>query len=179
MRILKKLYNLKRKETEELKEEFIKKQKLRDILREEGDLRENEEYQRTSEEVISLAEKIVNISSLLESATLVEDSELIEQIEIGSVFYMEIETEGDSLEGTENLEYYGTTLNYNLKTNKTTSKGIVTLGGEDITDIKLSIIACNSPLGKFLLGKTEGTYRMVTEEGAEQIIKIRRTTEGE
>jgi len=161
---------------EVLETKLIETQKKRSFFREQGDLKENENYIQATEETEEIANSLIELTKIIEDAEIIKvkkmsKDDLGEKIAIGSCFMLEVKTEGDSLGGRHRIDIEKVSISFNQESNKTTTRGIVILGGESLTDISKGVIACDSPLGLDLLGKTVGTYKTV-RMGSEVIFKV-------
>lgn len=154
MRMLKIVYDKIEKELADKEADLKSKQSLRSALREEGDLKENEEYQRVSDEVSGLASDILDLISLKEEAEIVEETDDFDVIDIGCRFLCKITSPGDALEGNASVEFKGIIVRYDQQNDVTISEQVLKIGGNKITDLDNGILSADSPLGSFLLEKT-------------------------
>ena len=116
--------------------------------REHGDLKENAEYHAAKEQQGLIESRIRDIESKLANSQIIDVSD--------------IEPTGKVI--------FGTTVEIqDLKDSNLTSYKIV---GEDEADAKLSKISVNSPLGRSLIGKSEGDLINLDAPGGKKEFEI-------
>lgn len=177
MKIIRELVEKKRFEQKELLEKLNELQERRDELRKEGDLKEKEEYHSTLNEIGSVCDSISKNEMYLQEAEPVDIRTSFDRIEEGCKFSLKIKHNGDRLKGKKHFTINGREFIYNKETNTTTVSQTVIMGGPEITDLELSILASDSPLGKELYGKTFGIFSMKDTSHEEQVVIVSQVTE--
>lgn len=172
MKILRTLYDKLDDEIKDMQKKFEELQSERNDRRSEGDLSENEEYSKLSEQVLQLSNEIIAKLKLKEEAEVVEIVNIFDTIHIGCKFKCTIKNSGDRINGKKSIAWGVTKATYDDENDTTTSIRTLTIGGPLDSDLVEGIISSESKLGEFLIGRGVGEYRMVNTNNTYQIVKI-------
>lgn len=172
MKVLKKVFNELETKLNDKQKQFTELQNERNERREEGDLKENEEFQRLSEDVTTLAQEITDLLRMKEEAIIVEETSVFNLIDVGCMFKMTIINKGDCINGKQEISEKALKAKYYPDKDITVTERILCMGGPLDNNLDEGIFSCDSPMGKFLQGKSVGEYRMPDTRNTYQNIKI-------
>lgn len=160
MKVLDRVYERYLKRKKELEDALSEALHRRELARAEGDLSENADYKKAMSDIDLINHEYIGVAKIVDEGEPVQERINFNEIDIGCKFNIDISIDIDR--GNVDEEMLGV---YRLSEVQMPNgsygsliSGTVVIGGETDEFATEGIISATCPLGKYLMGKSFGTY---------------------
>lgn len=135
----------------------------------DNDLSENEAYDEAKKSLKTAQSEYIEISNILNQATIVHESKIFNIVDVGVWFHLKVTAEGEVSNPYDGSNYR---INVDSENKETRFEGNIIIGGPTDKYVSRGIFNSDSPLMKFLDGKSEGTYKYINKLGVQLKVEV-------